>query len=634
MAKVKDKSPFPVYRLDLSLAFPELKSKLQTTVDTTYRASALSLVLAYVMSGNLLTGVLADLTPEDIFHEVEAAARALGIPIDRLMSWAESILISPEATADLAVVSERSEAKKFTLSHYQRATAAWSAHRMGSVQALGCGIGKSATSTAAAIAALRLKKCSMKRCHILSPLNAMPQWEAYADELRDHFAEVMVLSCDSLHLYQYVDRAPGGALIIDEAHKLKNFGADRSGHAHAYRGAFDWCVALTGTLLHTGPEGVMSILNLACPGLARFLDKWAYGEAFDCIITKVLPGTAIKKQVLGIPPQRARAAFELYLSRGVKSLSFQSPEVRAEIQLPDQHQEIVSTWEKPDWVQLLPTEKHFEDVQSKYDGFDQEVTFEHIIKEKCWVLWPPEIPWRLLLPAIATGTFFEDMDAWKLRNNPEEKQPGLPHFSGILHRISKLGWVETCLQYSTDHWTGISGFKFVYPGDDATAGPKIRWVIDWLKEHPKESLVVGAQAVQTIDMMRAALIEARVSHELIRGGVPLNDRKRFVDGFQAGKFRVQLLQQVAGSESVTLTRATNSVLIDHDWSPIPYTQFLARTSRRGQEKECWHFDLSFCDMQTEIILRLIRGDEFDAETRANIEKLVNVANWIARKAEA
>ena len=111
-----------------------------------------------------------------------------------------------------------------------------------------------------------------------------------------------------------------------------------------------------------------------------------------------------------------------------------------------------------------------------------------------------------------------------------------------------------------------------------------------------------------------------MTYRVIEGGVPAEDRGVFCKEFQAGAFRVMLLQQVAGSESVTLTAAATSALLDHDLKATAYTQYIHRTYRQGQKRESEHYDMVFGDRQAELLAMIQRGRSFDQVTRDKLEQ--------------
>jgi SNF2 family DNA or RNA helicase len=243
-----------------------------------------------------------------------------------------------------------------------------------------------------------------------------------------------------------------------------------------------------------------------------------------------------------------------------------------------------------------------------------------------------------LLGAVAIALMHENEEVLEelLRRSPDDeellerakKRKGLPTFFACIQSALKLGRFDVIIER-----VGDGDFRFLYaPGSDVfnpAPGPKIKWVEEWLVENPEEPLVLAAQGVPTIDGCAKMLEKHGISYRLIRGGVEPEDRVKFNDEFQDGKVRVMLVQQLAGSESIDLTRASTSMLVDHDLSPITYTQFLHRTNRQGQDEECDHIDMSFCQFQTTQIKRLIDGELFDAQAREVVEKEVQYQRVIA-----
>lgn len=633
---------FPAYRLDPSRVFPETRGmrvkdvlRSQSSLECQREASVLVLAAAFCKTG----GPPNDLSMSQFLAELTHACDLINVPVSRVLDWTDSVLLDPMVTLtaeEAKAVPRRSITKGFDLHQYQLEIAAWCARRLGSVLALGCGVGKTLTAVHSVITAVRIGRCSNERLFIIAPVNAMVPWQPYLPELKTHFKEVQIVSVDSLHHYKGLESAPGGAIILDEVHKVKADDAARAREAHHLRRCFEWGIALTGTMLHSGPEGVIGMLDAACPGLSRFYDKWTFGEAFNCIAKQKVKAIGKIKQKLIIPGDDARPYLAEYLRRGTRSLSFASPEVAACVNLPGQTKTQIDTWEMPEWVKAY-MEAHPTPKDSKFPT----------------VMWGPEAPWEMLLGGLAvaimeetrdeiretaamfTHTELKDLDACVavLKGALDDpliivedrkrvefliKNAGLPHESRAMFEACRVGRFDRVIALTNNTW------RFVYPEGASrkkqAPGPKLLFVKNWLLENPTEPLVVGAAGRQTVDALARMLDEMGITYRTIRGGVPVKDRIEFVNGFAAEEFRVMLLQQVAGSESVDLVRASTSMLVDHDWGPIAYTQYLARTCRQGQKRYCEHYDLTFGAIQTEVLTRLIRGESFDAKTRESLEK--------------
>lgn len=661
----------PVYRMSPDQAFPEVlglreNCKAQSTMDSERKLAGIVLSICMLIK----TGKPPlDLTIEQFHKELLMAAEILDVPLDRMISWAESVCLEPDVTltkSEMSAIPTRNIAKGFDLHQYQIETAAWAACRLGSVLALGCGTGKTCTSIAAAIGAKRLGTLKGDRVYVICPLNAMQTWRRASVDLQQEFKDVQLVSIDSLHHYKGLTVAEGGALILDECHRAKHEETGRTKEAYQLRRCFEWCTSLTGSLLHTGPEGIMTILDLSCPGLSRFLDKWAFGEAFACIAGKKVQIRGVRriKHSLVIPGEESRPPLAKYLERAVRSLSTTSPEVSSVLKLPGQTATTVDSWDKPEWVEQLIAEcRTTVETAAKAPA-------GAVIPGIQEVVWAPTAPWQDLMGALAVcimeetreeilevaselnSTAVSNIDdavrsirdklndpmfrandqEWLGRRKPLEaliKNPGLPTFSKVLHAACRLGRYDHVIVKHTELVKGLKNttWRFKYgPGrsrKNPGIGPKCQFVLDWLRDNPGEPLVAGAAGKGAINVLSAAMAELGVTHRIIRGGVSSKHREQFVDEFNRGEAQVMLVQQVAGSESIDLIRASTSLLVDHDWSASTYEQYLARTNRQGQKRECFHFDLAFNGVQIESIGRLIRGRDFDAQTRALLEQECN-----------
>jgi len=667
----------PVYRFNPHLAFPETvgmrkECKIQSTSESERKIAGLVLAICNLIHTGKPSN---DLTIPQFDAELRGAADNLDVPVNRMIDWASSVMLDSSATLsaeELKAIPTRNKAKNFDLHPYQISTAAWCARRLGSVEALGCGVGKTATSIAAAIGAKRLGVLKGDRAYIICPLNAMSTWRKAVPDLEAEFKDVQIISVDSLHHYKALTVADGGALIIDECHRTKHEATGRTKEAYLLRRCFEWATCLTGSLLHTGPEGLMTILDLACPGLSRFLDKWAFGEAFSCIAAKPVQMRNVRrmKHSLVIPGDEARPYLAKYLERAARSLSLTSPEVAAVVRVPGQTTTTINTWEKPEWVNNL-----FAESRQKIEAAAKAPAGTTIpgIDE---IIWAPDVPWQTLMGSLAVcimeetreeilevaneientpvtsidnavksiqsklnDPFYREGDQeWLSRRKPLQamvKNPGLPSFAKVLHAACRLGRYDQVIVKTTEIVNDIRNvtWRFKYgPGHDRKnpgIGPKSKFVLDWLADNEKEPLVAGAAGKGSVSVIAKALEELKIAHRIIRGGVPTKHREAFVDEFNRGEIQVMLVQQVAGSESVDLIRAATSMLVDHDWSASTYEQYLARTNRQGQKRECIHYDLSFTNIQTESIGRLVRGRDFDAQTRALLEKECNMTSILS-----
>jgi SNF2 family DNA or RNA helicase len=213
----------------------------------------------------------------------------------------------------------------------------------GGVLAMGCGLGKTVTAIAAAKLAF-VAGASSSRCWVVCPLNAVGTWQAALAYLEGVFDEVEIVSMDSAHKCVGLNPAPGGVIIFDEAHMLGDAGARRTRAAHQLRGAFDFGLALTGTLLHAGIGKALSVMDLAVPGLAGFARTDNAAEHFGCLFPQTIDlGNGRTKQVIKIdkPTGESRRRFLEFIAPRVVSMSFESESVRASVDVPQQERYVI-----------------------------------------------------------------------------------------------------------------------------------------------------------------------------------------------------------------------------------------------------------------------------------------------------
>ncbi|MFZ0157531.1 MAG: DEAD/DEAH box helicase [Kineosporiaceae bacterium] len=99
-----------------------------------------------------------------------------------------------------------------------------------------------------------------------------------------------------------------------------------------------------------------------------------------------------------------------------------------------------------------------------------------------------------------------------------------------------------------------------------------------------ESMLVFTQYRQMGELLQRHLDAAGVPSLFLHGGVPVTQRERMVQRFQAGDVPVFLLSLKAGGTGLTLTRATHVVHYDRWWNPAVEDQASDRAYRIGQDR--------------------------------------------------
>lgn len=308
------------------------KAKLQAVQTADRRLSAAVTAMASYGKTGQLYGTLKGADAVRVMAWAQDISRELGINYGNFLFWADALT---GTKFDSSMVPET--CLGLLLDPYQ-----WSAIRAltsaGGVIGAFMGAGKTVMAAAAAIGEIANVRAEDEvprggRCWIFCPLNAMPTWEdAKARALSAHFREVKIISIDSAHKYTAV--ADGDVMIVDEVHRAGSGQARRTKALHTIRSKFRFCVCLTGTLVHAGVEKVLSIKDLAVPGLALFARTWTAGETFDCLVRKKLGARTVTS--LEKPPSHTREAFLEWLCIGITLLTPDSKEVQSAFTLPGQ----------------------------------------------------------------------------------------------------------------------------------------------------------------------------------------------------------------------------------------------------------------------------------------------------------
>lgn len=98
-------------------------------------------------------------------------------------------------------------------------------------------------------------------------------------------------------------------------------------------------------------------------------------------------------------------------------------------------------------------------------------------------------------------------------------------------------------------------------------------------EDAEEPIVVASAYVAP-----CKALGARPGWACITGETPTAERGRIVDRFQAGELKGLALTYRAGGVGITLTRASNMILLDLDWTPAQISQMEDRECRIGQTR--------------------------------------------------
>ena len=316
-------NPYPSFTYRLQF----VDAKPQAVHGSERPGAAMISAYASFLRGQPITGAGRKLTSDQLLGVFQSAAATIGVPFERLGRWCDSINGHALTCVDGAPICG------LTPSNYQ-VVAASRLNVVGGTLSMAVGLGKTLT-TMIALRAMRESHGIGDRCWIVCPLAAIPAWKFYLGFLTSIFSDVKIVSVDSAHKLKGCDRATGGVLVVDEAHYVGHHTARRTKALHDIRLAFDACICMTGTLLHSGIEAAMNVLDLAIPGTTGFSTKWTAGEYFRCIERKQLSTGRTVAQVVK-PAGADRDRFIGFVNRYVVAFDKHSPLVRNDITIPEQ----------------------------------------------------------------------------------------------------------------------------------------------------------------------------------------------------------------------------------------------------------------------------------------------------------
>lgn len=113
---------------------------------------------------------------------------------------------------------------------------------------------------------------------------------------------------------------------------------------------------------------------------------------------------------------------------------------------------------------------------------------------------------------------------------------------------------------------------------------KVRAAIEWIEQYTDTNtpLLVFAHHHDVLDALQEGCKNLGVRFGRIDGSVSQEQRGRLVDDFQAGKTDVMLLSAKAAGVGITLTRASNVLMVERQWTPGDESQAEDRCHRIGQ----------------------------------------------------
>lgn len=99
----------------------------------------------------------------------------------------------------------------------------------------------------------------------------------------------------------------------------------------------------------------------------------------------------------------------------------------------------------------------------------------------------------------------------------------------------------------------------------------------------EESVVIVSEFKDTIEKIKEIYKDDCC---VIAGGMSDKAKQQSIDDFQSGKKHICAVNTVAGGMGITLTKSSNMIICDFDWTPANMIQVEDRICRAGQENPC------------------------------------------------
>lgn len=152
--------------------------------------------------------------------------------------------------------------------------------------------------------------------------------------------------------------------------------------------------------------------------------------------------------------------------------------------------------------------------------------------------------------------------------------------------------------------------------------PKTEWILQYLKDYPDEQIIIFSKFTSYLIKLSEQL---QTSWALLVGSTPAKQRGKFIRDFQAGKFKVFLINIDAGKEALTLDAAETTIFTDK-FPPIGSIEqaedrFIASTEEKAH-KAHKIIELMIADTFDEQIYKLLEKRKSETDIINNYNKYI------------
>ena len=178
--------------------------------------------------------------------------------------------------------------------------------------------------------------------------------------------------------------------------------------------------------------------------------------------------------------------------------------------------------------------------------------------------------------------------------------------SGTLDRLVR--YRQICLDPELLHLKGKS--------------PKTEWILQYIKDYPDEQIIIFSKFTSYLIKLSE---ELETTWALLVGATPARQRGEFIKDFQAGKFKVFLINIDAGKEALTLDAAETTIFTDK-YPPIGSIEqaedrFIASTEEKAH-KAHKIIELMIADTFDEQIYNLLERRKSETDIINNYAKYI------------
>jgi SNF2 family DNA or RNA helicase len=309
------------------------------------------------------------------------------------------------------------------------------------------------------------------------------------------------------------------AVVADEAHRAKDPKSQQTRALWAVGDNSDRRIALTGTPIQDSLEDLWSIMRFVDP--QTFTSKWPFLDRYAVSVPNHYSGGV---QIVGVNEESRAELNQFFLPRFIRRTKAQVLR-----DLPPK------VYERRDVVLGAKQRKAYKQLETEMLA---QITGGTMVADNVLVA-----SLRLRQLASSYGEVTSSVN-WKT-DDPDAMMDSVDQQVTLTEPSSKLDELEATL---------------------AELGPE-------------RKVAIYAESEQLIRLAAARLPEG--SFGMITGAIPVPDRNKAVEDFQAGRLRYMLFNS-AGGEGITLTASDTMIFLQRPWSAIKNRQAEDRLHRIGQ----------------------------------------------------